>query len=86
MFSQDYEEISNEQLYEEPKNVQSYKEPTNAPKKEKPYEEPDDTTDQPLGSPIYIVPDPEELKRMEHLYQDVIRAYSTATNSDHLVS
>ena len=85
MLNQDYEEISDELLYEVPKDIQPYEEPINALKKEKPYDEPDDTTDQPLESPIYIVPDPEEQNRIENLYQHV-NVQNTTTNGEHHVS
>ena len=85
MLNQDYEEINDELLYEVPKDIQPYEEPINALKKEKLYDEPDDTTDQPLESPIYIVPDPEEQNRIENLYQHV-NVQNTTTNGEHHVS
>ena len=57
----DYEEIEDELLYAEPKNVQPYEKPViSKTKEERPYDTPCDATDQPLQSPIYIVPDLKE--------------------------
>lgn len=82
----DYEEISDEevrdeQLYAEPKDVRPYEKPIL--RKEKSYEDPDDATDQPLSSPIYIVPDPEEQKKMEYQH---FTTQSTVINGEHNVS
>ena len=84
MYNLDYEEIKDEQPYEEAKDVQPYEKPINTLRKEKSYEEPDDATDQPLSSPIYIVPDPEEQKKMEYLYRHV-DTQNTVIHGEHNV-
>ena len=83
MYSQDYEEVDDELPYTESKDIQPYKKPILT--KEKSYEDPDNATDQPLSSPIYIVPDPEELKKMECLYRH-FTTQSTVINDEHSVS
>ena len=83
MYSQDYEEVDDELPYTEPKDVQPYEKPILT--KEKSYEDPDDSTDQPLSSPIYIVPDPAELKKMEYLDRH-FTIQSTVINDEHSVS
>ena len=82
-YSQDYEEISDEQPYAEAKVAEPYEKPVL--RKEKSYEDPDDVTDQPLSSPIYIVPDPEEQKKMQYLYE-YFTTQSTVINGEHNVS
>ena len=82
-YNQDYEEIEDEWLYEEAKDVQPYEEPIHTIRKEKSYEELDGATDEPLSSPIYIVPDPEEKKKMEYPYQH-LTIQGAATNGEHV--
>lgn len=76
---QEYEEIEDVHPYE---LVQPYEQPV---KKEKPYDEPDTVLDKPLESPIYIVPDPEEQKKMDYSYYH-FDTRSTDINGEHNVS
>ena len=80
-YDQEYEEIQDVHPYDD---AQPYEEPASL-KKEKPYDEPDITLDHPLESPIYIVPDPEEQKKMDNPCHH-FNAKNTNMNGDHNVS